>query len=148
MRAFVVFLALAVLAVAGVQIFQAGLADAGAQTEIAEESFNPSAGTVQQLQASKLDNAYYSQSVQVRNENSDRSIGGEDYEWFEQNGTIKPLVGGNLDGDTSATINYSYRQTTSRQRGFAATLSQIPSVMGLALPVGLVLAMIAALRGS
>lgn len=129
MKAAVVALALIVLAIAGVQLFQAGLATAGQKEVISDESFTPTAGSVEQLDRSNLNNAYYNDTVNVEDENGSRSFNGTDYIWFQENGTIKPLAGGNLDGDASATIDYSYRRTTAEQRGFAQMLATIPDVL-------------------
>lgn len=129
MKAAIVALALIVIAIAGVQLFQTGLASAGQQETIMDESFTPTAGTVQELDRSELNNTYYADSVIVDDENGNRSYEGTDYVWLETNGTIKPLAGGNLAGDASATIDYSYRQTTAEQRGVAQTLASIPNVL-------------------
>lgn len=142
-----VFIGLAILAAMAVFGLQTALAGAGNKEVVDSESFNPSAGTVQTLDRSKLSNTFYNDTVDVADENGERSFEGEDYEWFERNGTIKPLVGGNLDGDSTATITYDYRRTTETQRELAALLSHIPRSIGFILPLGFVLAAIAALRG-
>lgn len=147
MRIAGVFIALAILAAMAVFGLQTALAGAGTKETIDSESFTPNAGTVQTLDRSKLDHTYYNETVQVVDENGDRSFEGDDYEWFDRNGTIKPLTGGNLDGDSSATITYSYRQTSQQQRQLTALLANIPQGLALILPLGFVLAGIAALRG-
>jgi len=147
MRIAGVFIGLAILAAVAVFGLQTALAGAGQQETIDSETFTPNAGTVQTLDRSKLDDTFYNDTVAVADENGERSFEGEDYKWFDRNGTIKPLVGGNLDGDASATITYSYRRTTETQRELTALLSNIPRGMALILPLGFVLAAIAALRG-
>lgn len=141
------FIGLAIVAAMAVFGLQTALAGAGNKEVIDSESFNPSAGTVQSLDRSKLSNTYYNDTVVVTDENGDRSFEGQDYEWFERNGTIKPLSGGNLAGDSTATISYDYRRTTQTQRQLTAMLSNIPRGIGLILPLGFVLVAIAALRG-
>lgn len=147
MRVAVVFVGLAIVAMMAVMGIQTALAGAGDREVIDGESFNPSAGSYQSLDRSNLANTYYNDSVSVTDENGDRSFEGRDYEWNATDGTIKPIVGGNLDGDSTATIDYDYRRTTERQRELAALTSQIPSSIGLILPLGFVLAAFAALRG-
>lgn len=142
-----VFLGIAIVAAMGVFGLQTALAGAGQKETVDSESFTPNAGSVQTLDRSNLANTYYNETVQVADENGERSFEGQDYEWFESNGTIKPLTGGNLDGDASATITYSYRRTTQTQRQLTAMLGEIPRAAGLILPVGFVLAAFAALRG-
>jgi len=143
----VVFIGLAIVAAVGVFGLQSSLAGAGEQATIEDESFTPNAGTVQTLDRSKLANTYYNATVQVRDENGDRSFDGTDYRWFASNGTIKPLTNGNLAGDSTATITYSYRTTTETQRQLTALTANIPRLTGLLLPLGFALAMFAALRG-
>lgn len=147
MRIAGVFLGLAIVAAMAVFGLQSALAGAGQREVIDGETFTPNAGTVQELDRSKLANTYYNDTVYVEDENGQRSFEGEDYVWFEKNGTIKPLTGGNLDGDASATIDYDYRTTTETQRELTAMLSNIPRGIGLILPLGFVLAAFAALRG-
>jgi|APHM01.1.fsa_nt_gi hypothetical protein len=147
MRLALLALALVVLAAGGVTGMEAALDDAGPQTEITDEQFTPSAGTVQQLDESNRDGATYSESVSVADENGTQSVAGTDFVFFSQNGTIKPLTGGNLDGDSSATVSYSFREPTDTQVGFATTFSQIPAVLPLIGVVVVALAFIRALGG-
>jgi len=148
MRLAGVFIVIAILLATMVVGLDAALADAGTREEISDESFTPNAGTVQSLDRSNLGNTvYYDSNVSVRDENGERSFEGTDYEWFESNGTIKPLVGGNLDGDASATIDYAYRETTERQRTMAQLAAVVPQGGALILPLGFVLVAFAALRG-
>jgi len=148
MRFAVVFIALAVLAATGVVALQGALADAGDRTVVEDESFTPQTGTAVALDRSNLgDTVYYDDNVSVVDENGDRSYNGTDYIWYSGNGTIEGLAGGNLDGDTTATITYAYRETTSEQRQLTALVSQIPRSMSYLLPLGLALAAIFALRG-
>lgn len=140
-------LALVILAIAGVQLFQAGLATAGDKQEISDESFTPTAGSLTTLDRSDLDNAYYSDTVNVQDENGSQSFNGTDYIWFQDNGTIKPLTGGNLDGDASATIDYSYRKTTAEQRGFAQMLSTVPQMLSYVVIALFAVAFVGLVRG-
>lgn len=149
MRVAGVFIALTIVAAVAVYGFDAALADAGDRDVIAGESFTPQVDTAVALDRSNLgDTVYYNNSVDVVDENGDQSFEGEDYIWYEKNGTIEALSGGNLDGDASATIDYSYRETTTEQRELTALLSQIPKSVALILPLGFALAAFAALRGS
>lgn len=146
-RAIVAALALVVLAIGGAYMVEASLESAGDDTTITDESFTPSAGVVISLDESQRDGAYYSHNVTVYDENSTEMDPGTDYTWFVGNGTIKPLVGGDLANDASATITYGYQQTTERERSAAVLLSYIPQLLGLAIPaIGLVI-FLAFLRG-
>lgn len=147
MRVAAVFLALVIVAGMGVYGLQTALAGAGDREKIDGETFTPSAGSYQTLDRSNLNHTYYNDSVVVVDENGDRAFEGRDYEWNVTDGTIKPIAGGNLDGDTSATIDYDYRRTTVEQRQFATLLAEVPRSVGLILPLGFILAAFAALRG-
>lgn len=73
---------------------------------------------------------------------------GDDYQWFESNGTIKTLSGGQLAGDSTANITYEYSQTNRVQQDFAGLFASGLDIAGLlvfVLGVGVVLAGIAVL---
>jgi len=148
MRILFVFFVIAIVAAASAPAISATLNEAGERTSITNESFTPNAGSVTTLEQSKLDNTVYDDSVTVYDDTNDRVYEGDDYQWFESNGTIKTVTGGELDGDTSATVSYSFQSTTETQRGFAAMFSQIPNVMGLALPVFALLMVLVLFRGA
>lgn len=114
--------------------YQAALSDAGEDIEITNETWTPDAGNVTELDHSNLDHTTYDAEVTVRDENGNLSDAGVDYEWIQSNGTVKALVGGNLEGDASATITYAYQTSTQEQRDVAATLGLLPRVVGIALP--------------
>lgn len=142
MRTALLALALVLVASGGVAGMDAALDDAGPRTDISGETFTPTAGSVQQLDESNRDGATYNETVAVADENGSPSVEGTDYEWFDQNGTIKPLAGGNLAGDSSATVSYAFREPTATQEAFATTFSQIASVLPLVGVVVLVLAFV------
>lgn len=147
MRVAFLLLALAVIGIVGVQTFQTGLADAGDDVEIDGETFEPDAGNVTQLEQSDRSGVYYDATVTVTDENGNQSIAGTDYRWNQTNGTITTLAGGNLEGDSQATIDYGYEAPNDTQQGMAALLSQIPTTIGFLLPAGLVLVLLAIVRG-
>lgn len=128
---------LGIVLVGGVAVWglQAAAADAGQQTTIDDESFTPTAGSVTTLEHSGLDNTYYAETVEVRDGNNDLVDPGEDYVWFEGNGTIKTVSGGALDGASSASITYAYQTTTSDQRALIGITAMLPEVMGVLVPV-------------
>lgn len=142
------FLVLAIVAALGVTGLQATLEDAGTDEVVENESFDPQTGTVQALEESDRDYAYYDETVVVVDENGNATTEGIDYQWYPSNGTIKPLSGGELDGDGSAEITYRYQVTTEEQRGIAGALANIPRVLGLALPLGALVFVLAAFRGA
>lgn len=147
MRLAFAFFGIAIVSVIAVAAFQAALATAGDRAVVRGETFTPTTGSAISLDRSNLDNAYYNGTVDVEDENGDQSFNGTDYIWYQQNGTIEPLAGGNLDGDTSATIDYSYRRTTERQRTLAGLLATIPKTSSILPVLGIALIAFAALRG-
>lgn len=146
-RIVLAFLAVGILAMMAVAGSQAALETAGEDHTINSETWTPDAGNVTTLDESNRDGAYYNETAVVKDENGNDSEAGVDYEWFAGNGTVKALSGGNLDGDTSATITYSFQQTTEEQRQFAAMLAELPRLIGIALPVGAILFLFLLIRG-
>jgi len=148
MRIVIMFFVIAIAAAAAPAALSATLDEAGEQTTIDNETWTPSAGSVTTLEQSNLANTDYDDDVVVTGENGNRVYEGDDYVWIEGNGTIKTVTGGELDGDASAEISYGYQQTTAQQRGFASMFSQIPNVMGLALPLFALLTVVIFFRGA
>lgn len=134
-RAIAAIFALLILAVGGGYALEASLENAGDDTLIVNESWTPNAGSITVLNESERGGAYYSNQTTVYDENGTLMDRGDDYLWFQNNGTVQAVVGGNLDGDSSALITYEYQQTTAEQRGFAGMLSNIPGVLGWIFPV-------------
>lgn len=146
-RAIVAALALAVLAISGAYAVEASLETAGEDHLVTNESFTPTSDTVITLDDSNIDGAYYDHNVTVYNGSDSVVDEGSDYEWFEGNGTVKPLSGGDLAGDAYANITYGYQQPTAEEEAAAALLANIPQLLGLVLPaIGLVI-FLAFLRG-
>lgn len=147
MRIIIAVIALIILGSMGTVAFQTSLEEAGDDTMISNESFTPTADTVIQLENSNQTGAYYNETVVVYDENGTEMTAGTDYDWYTANGTIKPLSGGALAGDSSAIITYRYQKTTESQRGFASMMAQIPGFIGLAAPVFILVMFVAFLRG-
>lgn len=135
---------LAMMALGG---YQAALASAGSDVTITNETWTPDAGNVTQLDESGREDAYYDQTVTVRDENDSLMQAGSDYEWHESNGTVKALSGGDLDGDDNATITYGYEEPTREQQRLTGALSQIPRVMGYLVLFAPVLILLLFVRG-
>lgn len=138
-RAVAAILAVIILAMVGVSGLEAALASGGDPVTVENETWTPDPGNVTQLDDSNQTGAYYDESVTVRDENGNLSEEGTDYEWFTANGTVKALSGGNLDGDTSATITYGYQQTSEEERALAGLLAWTPRLLGLVIPAFVVI---------
>lgn len=147
LRMAVILIIIAIFAAAAPTALSETLNEAGENVDVTDETWTPTAGSVTTLDQSNKDNVAYDEAVVVRDSNGNRVYSPEDYRWFESNGTIKTVTGGQLDGETSATIDYSYQATTEQQRSFAALMSQIPNIYGLALPVFALLFALLVVRG-
>lgn len=134
-RAVAALFVIIIIAVTGVAGLEAALESGGDSITVENETWTPDAGNVTTLDDSNITGAYYDEDVTVRDENGNLSDEGVDYEWNEGNGTVKALQGGNLDGDSSATITYGYQETTNEQRQLAGMLGLIPRALGVLLPV-------------
>lgn len=146
-RVILAFVAIAVLSMAGVAAYQAGLAEAGEDNLEVNETFTPDAGNVTTLDESNRNGVYYAQNVTVY-ESGQELDAGADYRWIADNGTIKALAGGQLDGAASANITYAYQVTTKGQRDLAGVAGQVPRIAGLALPLGALLFLLLLVRGA
>lgn len=137
-RMLLAIITLVILAAMASVVFQASLESGGEQVTIENETWTPDAGNVTTLDESSRSDAFYKNVTTVYNNDTspptevDR---GDDYVWIEENGTIKAVQGGALDGVSSALITYEYADVTNEQRQFAGLLGQIPRIIGLALPI-------------
>jgi hypothetical protein len=114
------FIMVAVLLSAGLFAADAAFTEAGEDKSNINETFqNPTAGDVLQLDDSEVTGAFYDNETIVYNDSTVEMSAGTDYEWIQDNGTLRPLAGGELAGDTNGTISYSYDETTAEQRGLA-----------------------------
>lgn len=130
-RAVVSLILLVLVAFVGVYGLQAALAEAGEDRVVENETWTPDAGNWTELEESNRTGAYYADSVDVYDENGTLVEAGQDYEWSATNGSIKALVGGELDGDANATISYEYQQTTQEQRDLAGLAAIMPRIVGV-----------------
>lgn len=146
-RAIVAVFALIILAIVGVWGVQAALEDAGEDFTVTNETWTPDAGNVTTLNESNRNGAYYADRVTVYDEDRAEMDEGTDYEWFTDNGTVKALSGGGLDGDANATITYSFQQTSSQQRQFADLAGQIPRALGVLFPMFLLVIFLLLVKG-
>jgi len=136
----VLVIAIGLLGAVGVTHY--ATASTGVQEQYTE-SFDP--GTNQThvtLNQSNQTGVYYTDVVNVTGENDSRMRPGIDYRWHSSNGTLTVLDGGNLDGDTSATIEYSLRIPSEQQKTYTTLLGNlfnatyaIPIVAAIALLV-------------
>lgn len=147
MRLFVVAAAIAILAIMAITGIQASLETAGEKVVVENETFTPSAGSITILSDSQINGAFYNDTVDVYNNTGGVMDAGTDYQWFESNGTLKTLAGGDLDGEIEGKITYDYELTTKEQRSIAKVLGEIPMAMGTSLPVFLIIFFLIALRG-
>lgn len=147
MRVILAGIAIAIFAMVALLGFNAALADNLDTYTNTNESFTPDAGNVTELEDSNLQAADYNDTVTVYNASNVTMTDGADYEWFDENGTLKTLAGGDLANDTTGYITYSYQRPPADQVMLSNILAQIPRAMGFALPLFAVLFLLALLRG-
>lgn len=135
MRILIAIIGIAMLAMVGLTATHAALENAGDDITVTNETWTPDAGNITQLNDSDRTGAFYASNVTVRDENDTLQDPGTDYDWLEENGTIRAVTGGGLDGDANATVTYEYQLTTDEQRRMAVLLSRLPTLVGYVLPV-------------
>lgn len=149
MRPIIAFAAIAIVAIAGVSAFQAAVTNAGNDVTVENETFDPAASPIT-VDATNETGVYLNEPANetVRNASDVVMEPGEDYEYYPSNGSLVVLDGGRLANDSTGYITYGYQQTNSEQRGLASVLAgQLNVVAGLVL-VGVVLFLLAAIRGA
>jgi hypothetical protein len=114
--------AVALVVAGGIVAVDAGVAETGELRTFSETASNPTAGATLTLNQSNLDSVRYVpvDAVTVTDENGTLMIPGEDFSYDRANGTITPLAGGRLAGDSSASVKYGLRMVTSQQEDVSA----------------------------
>jgi len=135
MRAVIALLAIGIIAMGALVGVNAALGDNERTTSVTEESWTPDPGNVTTLNKSNIDAATYNESVEVYDSNMNPVKAGDDYVWFEENGTVQAVEGGTLDGEPEAFITYSYTSPPVEQLRMANLMSLIPNSAGVLLPV-------------
>lgn len=131
--AIIAALVVAIGLLAGAGVVQYTLANGGDE-QAYTESFDPGTNeTHVQLNESNRDSVYYSSTVTVAGEDDSRMRPGIDYQWHESNGTLTVIDGGELDGDSEATVEYSVRIPSEQQRTYASMFGQFIN-SGYAIP--------------
>lgn len=142
----VALVAVAAILLTGVAAVNASYESAGPHTDIQNESWTPNAGSTTSLDHSNVDSVFYDETVVVQNASGVHSTDGVDYEWYPSNGTIKTLSGGNLDGETTATITYGYSTPTHLQRQLASLWGNMLNLSAFMLVVPAIGLVVLALR--
>lgn len=138
-----------VVLLVGILGANAAFEDSGDDISITNETFtNTTAGAIVELDDSNKTGAFYDNETTVFNDSDVEMVENTDYGWFESNGTLKILSGGDLAGDANGTISYSYDQTSAEQRdlatGMGALFDALPGVLFLAALVFLIWMLIVA----
>ena len=145
----VVLVSLAIILIAGVTGINAAVKASGPATTVSDENFTPNAGNVTELSQSNVKTAIYDRQVVVLDENGTRMLEDNDFYWHEDNGTLETIEGGDLDGDTSASISYGYNEPGGEVRGFASIVGYGMDIMSffiIVLGLGVVLGAVRVLR--
>lgn len=147
MRAILALVGIALFALIGIIGMNAALANNTSTTSITDEDWTPDPGNITELNNSNIEGANYSETVEVRRGDSTVMDEGADYEWYQENGTVKAIEGGRLDGEDTASIDYNFTSPPPEQVRMAVTLSQLPASAGIILPFGLLLVFLLLIKG-
>lgn len=146
-RAIVAVFAVIILASAGLLGINAAYEDAGDDHRVVNETWTPDAGNWTTLDESNRNGAFYDNDTTVYNASDAEMDRGTDYEWNDSAGTVRALVGGDLDGDSSAKITYAFQQTTADQRRLVALAGELPRLVGTVAPVFAVVILLLFIKG-
>ncbi len=132
---------LVLLAGLGTVVFQASLESGGERVNLEETIANDSTTTVDnktyQLDESERSDAFYDaeEDVTVLNETDVEMTAGQDYEWIVDNGSLRVITGGQLDGADNATVQYGFSEVDPDNQRAVSLLSNMPTLIGLAAPL-------------
>lgn len=131
-------------------VLDASIDDSKHLNSVDSETWTPQTGTPTVLDNSELARADYNDTVTVRNSSGATMTEGSDYTWHETNGTVEALSGGDLDGESSAEIDYGWTGQTKRQERMTDILVDGNAVlvpMSVFAFVVLLVAVVGAMRG-
>lgn len=144
--AIVAVIILAIVLVGGGAMAQLALEENGVQRTYTEDFNTTTPGSTVTFTHSLEPGVYYTDTVNVTDENGTRMREGYDYDWNTENGTLT-VLNGPLENDTGATITYAYRDPTQSQTQTAQRLSFIYE-NAYALPlVGIIALVLLAISG-
>jgi uncharacterized protein YdeI (BOF family) len=117
---------LAMMLVGGAAVAQISYNESAEQEQTFTETFDAgAAGTIVTFNESNMGNLYYyDDTVTVVTKNNKELVDGDDYEWFDENGTLK-VLDGDLDNTTDNEITYSLREPTEQQTEIAENVAVI-----------------------
>jgi preprotein translocase subunit SecF len=115
--AIVAAIILAILLVGGGVVAQISFNESAEQELSFTETFDAGdIGTIVKFNESDQGNkVYYDDTVVVKTKNNKELVDNEDYEWMEDNGTLK-VLSDDLANTVDNEINYSYRAPTDQQQ--------------------------------
>ena len=143
--AIVAVLLVSIFLVGGGAVAQLVYEDTGDHTTVDESVDTGSIGTLVTLNDSNLEGVFYDETVNVTNGSDVQMVPGDDYQWFEQNGTLE-VLSQSLANETGATVQYDYRRPTQTQTAFADRFATLIDT-GIWIPMVLVLGLLFAALG-
>lgn len=119
---------------------QYSMQEAGTQHNYTEEFDTGTVGSTVTFNESNIDRVYYTERVTVTNESGENMLEGDDFEWYQENGTLK-VSSSDLANNVNAQIDYSLRNPTDSQHTFATILGNIYQ-SGAYIPMLVILALV------
>lgn len=144
-RIIIALVLVAVFMVVGVSAVDEAFTDSGQTVDIEGETLNTgSVGTVEELEQSKVGGAFYDEKVTIKNGSSILMNQGDDYTWFENNGTFK-IESSALANENGVTVDYTYAIPNQNQTEIANFFGHYTDAL---LPAVLFLLVLAAIIGA
>jgi len=139
--AIVAVVVVAILLVGGGAVAQLSFVESGTSKEYTETFDAGAIGDIITFNESNRDDVIYEENVIVESKNNKLYVEGEDYTWYQNNGTLE-VLSSNLANTTDNTIDYVVVAPTLKHRENAdriASLFSITQYIPLLLLIGLIL---------
>lgn len=145
-RLAVVLVVFAIAILLGFSAINEATLGAGTETEIVDEEFTPVGGETIELDNSNLADTVYGDSVVVTDSQASEFDEGDDYLWHANNGTITVVESSDLAAESSALIDYDFRQAVDEAQSLRDIFGESYELMSWVLFALIVSVMLAALK--
>jgi hypothetical protein len=127
MKLATVLVVLALVSSIGLVAVDQALTESASEFAVQDEQFTPQTGTYVQVNVTGSNLRYSSEAEILVEKSNGKQVPPSAYRWNATDGTIYTVPGGDLDGESNATITYDVFEPTPVQRNLGESFG---SVMG------------------